>query len=66
MALAAIAIRLDSPGPVIFRQIRKGFNGKHFVILKFRTMNVQENGPNVIQATRDDPRVTTTTTLKLC
>jgi undecaprenyl-phosphate galactose phosphotransferase/putative colanic acid biosynthesis UDP-glucose lipid carrier transferase len=59
MALAAIAIKLDSPGPVIFRQIRKGFNGKHFVILKFRTMIVQENGPNVVQATRNDSRVTT-------
>ena len=59
MALAAIAIKRDSPGPVIFRQVRKGFNGKHFVILKFRTMTVQENGPNVEQATRDDSRVTT-------
>jgi Undecaprenyl-phosphate glucose phosphotransferase len=58
MALAAIAIKLDSPGPVIFRQIRMGFNGKHFVILKFRTMTVQENGPRVVQATRDDSRVT--------
>jgi Undecaprenyl-phosphate glucose phosphotransferase len=58
MALAAIAIKLDSPGPVIFRQVRKGFNGKRFVILKFRTMSVQENGPNVIQATRNDSRVT--------
>jgi undecaprenyl-phosphate galactose phosphotransferase/putative colanic acid biosynthesis UDP-glucose lipid carrier transferase len=58
MALAAIAIKLDSPGPVVFRQIRKGFNGKHFVILKFRTMTVQENGPNVVQATCDDSRVT--------
>ena len=59
MALAAIAIKLDSPGPVVFRQSRKGFNGKHFVILKFRTMTVQENGPNVVQATSDDSRVTT-------
>jgi Undecaprenyl-phosphate glucose phosphotransferase len=59
MALAAIAIKWDSPGPVIFRQVRKGFNGKHFVILKFRTMTVEENGPNVVQATRDDLRVTT-------
>ena len=58
MALAAVAIKLDSPGPVIFRQIRKGFNGKHFVILKFRTMTVQENGPSLAQATRNDPRVT--------
>jgi Undecaprenyl-phosphate glucose phosphotransferase len=59
MAIAAIAIKLDSTGPVIFRQIRKGFNGKHFLILKFRTMKVQENGPKVVQATYDDSRVTT-------
>jgi Undecaprenyl-phosphate glucose phosphotransferase len=58
MALTAIGIKLDSPGPVIFRQVRKGFNGKHFVILKFRTMTVQENGTSVVQATRDDSRVT--------
>jgi undecaprenyl-phosphate galactose phosphotransferase/putative colanic acid biosynthesis UDP-glucose lipid carrier transferase len=57
--LAAIAIKLDSPGPAIFRQVRKGFNGKHFVILKFRTMTVQENGSDVVQATRGDSRVTT-------
>jgi undecaprenyl-phosphate glucose phosphotransferase len=59
MALTCIAIKLDSPGPIIFRQIRKGFNGKQFVILKFRSMTVQENGPNVVQATCDDSRVTT-------
>ncbi len=58
MALTAIAIKLDSPGPVIFKQHRKGFNGRQFVIFKFRTMTVQENGPAVTQATRDDPRVT--------
>jgi lipopolysaccharide/colanic/teichoic acid biosynthesis glycosyltransferase len=57
--LAAVAIKLDSPGPVIFRQVRKGFNGKGFVIWKFRTMTVQEDGANVVQATRDDSRVTT-------
>jgi len=58
MALTAIAIKLDSPGPVIFRQNRNGFNGRQFVIFKFRTMTVQENGPAVLQASRDDPRVT--------
>jgi undecaprenyl-phosphate galactose phosphotransferase/putative colanic acid biosynthesis UDP-glucose lipid carrier transferase len=58
MALTALAIKLDGDGPVIFRQNRKGFNGRHFVMLKFRTMRVQENGATVIQATRDDPRVT--------
>ena len=59
LAFAAVAIKLDSPGPVIFRQIRKGFNGKQFHILKFRTMTVQENGSSIVQATRDDSRVTT-------
>jgi Undecaprenyl-phosphate glucose phosphotransferase len=58
MALTALAIKLDSPGPVIFRQNRKGFNGTQFVIFKFRTMTVQENGLAVVQATRDDSRVT--------
>src|SRR5882757_8876214 len=58
MALTAIAIKLDGPGPVIFRQHRKGFNGRQFVMFKFRTMKVQENGSVVAQATRDDPRVT--------
>jgi Undecaprenyl-phosphate glucose phosphotransferase len=58
MALTAIAIKLDGPGPVIFRQYRKGFNGRQFVMFKFRTMMVQENGANVAQVRRDDPRVT--------
>jgi Undecaprenyl-phosphate glucose phosphotransferase len=58
MAFTAIAIKLDSPGPVIFRQHRKGFNGRQFIMFKFRTMKVQENGATVAQATRDDPRVT--------
>jgi undecaprenyl-phosphate galactose phosphotransferase/putative colanic acid biosynthesis UDP-glucose lipid carrier transferase len=58
MTLTAVAIKLDSQGPVIFRQNRKGFNGRQFVIFKFRTMTVQENGAAVVQATRDDSRVT--------
>jgi Undecaprenyl-phosphate glucose phosphotransferase len=58
MALAAIAIKLDGEGPVFFLQNRKGFNGRHFEMLKFRTMTVQENGETVTQVTRDDPRVT--------
>jgi undecaprenyl-phosphate galactose phosphotransferase/putative colanic acid biosynthesis UDP-glucose lipid carrier transferase len=58
MTLAAVAIKLDSPGPVVYRQVRKGFNGKRFVILKLRTMTVQEDGANVVQATRNDSRVT--------
>jgi Undecaprenyl-phosphate glucose phosphotransferase len=58
MALTALAIKLDGPGPVIFRQSRNGFNGRQFVIFKFRTMTVQENGSTITQATRDDARVT--------
>jgi undecaprenyl-phosphate galactose phosphotransferase/putative colanic acid biosynthesis UDP-glucose lipid carrier transferase len=58
LVLTAIAIRLDSPGPVIFRQRRKGLNGREFVIYKFRTMRTLEDGPVVVQAIKGDPRVT--------
>jgi undecaprenyl-phosphate galactose phosphotransferase/putative colanic acid biosynthesis UDP-glucose lipid carrier transferase len=56
--ITAIAIKLDGPGPVIFRQYRKGFNGKQFLMYKFRTMTVLENGTDVPQAKRNDPRIT--------
>jgi Undecaprenyl-phosphate glucose phosphotransferase len=58
MALTALAIKLDGPGPVFFLQTRRGFSGRQFVMFKFRTMTVQENGRTIIQATRNDPRVT--------
>ena len=54
----ALAIKLDSPGPVFFRQRRHGVSGQSIVVWKFRTMHVQENGPEVKQATKGDPRVT--------
>jgi undecaprenyl-phosphate galactose phosphotransferase/putative colanic acid biosynthesis UDP-glucose lipid carrier transferase len=54
----ALLIRLDSRGPVLFRQTRIGLNGRKFVILKFRTMNVLEDGPDIRQATKNDDRVT--------
>lgn len=57
-ALVAIAIKIDSPGPVLFRQGRCGFNGRCFQILKFRTMLVQEDGDAVTQAKRSDSRIT--------
>ena len=56
--LVALLIKLDSKGPVLFRQQRIGFNGRPFQIVKFRTMHVLEDGEAVIQVTRDDPRVT--------
>ncbi len=58
MALTALAIKLDGPGPVFFLQDRRGFSGQQFVMFKFRTMSVQENGHTIVQATRNDPRVT--------
>jgi Undecaprenyl-phosphate glucose phosphotransferase len=57
MLLTALAIKLESPGPVLFRQQRSGFNAKHFSIFKFRTMSVMEDGDSVTQATRQDPRI---------
>jgi putative colanic acid biosysnthesis UDP-glucose lipid carrier transferase len=56
--LAAIAIKLDSDGPVIFQQRRNGLNGREFIVYKFRTMSVLEDGPDIIQAGRGDRRVT--------
>ncbi len=56
--MTAIAIKLDSPGPVIFWQRRAGFNGRKFYIMKFRTMSVLEDGETVTQAKRKDSRVT--------
>lgn len=59
MAAVALAVRLDTPGPVLFRQRRHGFNGREFTVLKFRSMTAapQDDG-DVPQARRDDPRVT--------
>ena len=54
----AAAVKLTSPGPVIFRQRRYGLDGKEIVVYKFRTMRVMEDGADVPQATQDDPRVT--------
>ena len=54
----ALAIRLESGGPVIFKQRRTGHNGRIFTIYKFRTMTVAEDCENVRQATRNDSRVT--------
>jgi putative colanic acid biosysnthesis UDP-glucose lipid carrier transferase len=54
----AVLVKMTSPGPVLFRQLRTGLGGKPFVIFKFRTMSVQENGASVVQACRNDHRLT--------
>jgi Undecaprenyl-phosphate glucose phosphotransferase len=58
MLMTALLIKLDSPGPVLFLQTRNGFNGRTFRIVKFRTMFVLEDGHEIRQAARADPRVT--------
>jgi Undecaprenyl-phosphate glucose phosphotransferase len=58
LAVTALAIKIDSPGPILFRQRRCGFNGQPFPILKFRTMSVLEDGETIRQATPSDHRVT--------
>lgn len=55
----AVAVRLDSPGPILFRQPREGFNNRPFNCYKFRTMyHNRLEYKNITQASRDDPRVT--------
>ena len=58
LLLVAIAVKLNSRGPIIFRQRRKGFSGREFTIYKFRTMTVLENGATIHQARPNDERVT--------
>lgn len=69
MAVVAMAVKLSSPGPVLFRQVRVGLNGKKFVMFKFRTMvdgademkeklaNKNEAG-KILFKIRHDPRIT--------
>jgi Undecaprenyl-phosphate glucose phosphotransferase len=56
--IVALAIKADSRGPALFMQTRYGFNSKKFKIIKFRTMTVLEDGKTVVQAMRNDKRVT--------
>ena len=69
LLVLSVAIRTDSPGPVLFRQVRVGRNGRPFVMFKFRTMCVdaerrltelhrQNEHDGVLFKIRDDPRVT--------
>jgi exopolysaccharide biosynthesis polyprenyl glycosylphosphotransferase len=58
LAMVMVLIRLESPGPAIFRQRRTGYRGRVFTILKFRTMTVTEDGGQIRHATKGDTRVT--------
>jgi putative colanic acid biosynthesis UDP-glucose lipid carrier transferase len=60
MALLALAVRLDSKGPVFFVQHRTGRGGKAIAVLKFRSMHVLEDGAEVTQAIAGDARITRT------
>jgi lipopolysaccharide/colanic/teichoic acid biosynthesis glycosyltransferase len=53
-----LLIRLDSPGPIFFLQRRYGFNQREFRIVKFRTMTTLDDGGEIRQAARGDPRIT--------
>jgi Undecaprenyl-phosphate glucose phosphotransferase len=55
---AALAIKLDSSGPIFFRQMRHGYNKQAIGVLKFRTMTTLENGSDFKQVRRNDNRVT--------
>jgi putative colanic acid biosynthesis UDP-glucose lipid carrier transferase len=56
--IVSLAIKLDSPGPVLFRQTRHGYNNEPFRVLKFRSMTVMEDGDKFKPVARHDPRVT--------
>ncbi len=53
-----LLVRLDSPGPIFFLQRRYGFNQREFRIVKFRTMTTLDDGSEIRQAARGDPRIT--------
>jgi putative colanic acid biosynthesis UDP-glucose lipid carrier transferase len=58
MIALAVLVRMSSPGPVIFAQRRYGLDGREITVWKFRTMTVLEDGGRIVQATREDPRIT--------
>lgn len=58
MLAIALLVKLDSPGPVIFRQRRYGLDGEQIVVYKFRSMAVTEDGGKIEQARKNDARIT--------
>src|SRR5262249_4822420 len=59
LAILAIAIKLDSAGPILFRQKRHGYNNEAIQVLKLRTMTTTEPGDAFTQAAKNDPRIKT-------
>jgi putative colanic acid biosynthesis UDP-glucose lipid carrier transferase len=58
MLVISLGVKLTSPGPVLFKQRRYGLNGAVVEVWKFRSMSSTEDGMQVTQATKNDPRVT--------
>lgn len=58
LLVVAIAVKLTSPGPVIFKQRRYGLDGEQILVYKFRSMSVTEDGPTIRQAEKGDSRIT--------
>jgi len=58
LLIIALAVKWNSPGPVMFTQRRYGVDGNEITVYKFRTMIVSEDGPTIRQAQIDDPRIT--------
>jgi len=59
LAIIALAVKLTSSGPILFKQRRHGLNGEIIKVYKFRTMTVLDDGNVVVQATKNDARITT-------
>jgi putative colanic acid biosysnthesis UDP-glucose lipid carrier transferase len=58
LLIIGIGVKLSSPGPVIFKQKRYGLDGQEILVYKFRSMTTQDNGSTVVQATKNDMRIT--------
>ena len=58
LLVLAVMVRMSSPGPVFFKQRRYGLDGREIMVYKYRTMTVVEDGPSIVQASREDARIT--------
>jgi Undecaprenyl-phosphate glucose phosphotransferase len=58
MLALAVMVRTSSPGPIIFAQRRYGLDGREIIVWKYRTMTVLEDGERIVQASREDARIT--------